>query len=215
MNAGYIAAAIDSMGLQKQEKLVLVGHSKGVVDILHCLVAYPQTTRHVAAVVSVAGAVNGSPLAYHLDDVYQDLVRKFLPKGCDHGDDMALNSLRPSLRLSWLAANPLPTSVSYFSIAALTEREHVNTILKPGYDLLWKYSPRNDGLLLIRDQIIPGSVLLGYANADHWSVVMPLESKSFIISDTVQAPFAFPRKALLQAILVYMAEALEQQAERF
>jgi hypothetical protein len=40
------------------------------------------------------------------------------------------------------------------------------------------YSPRNDGLLLIYDQIIPGGTLLGYANADHWSVALSLENKN-------------------------------------
>jgi hypothetical protein len=59
----------------------------------------------------------------------------------------------------------------------LAERDNINTLLKTGYDLLGVYSPRNDGLLLISDQLIPGGTLLGYANADHWSVVLPLEIK--------------------------------------
>lgn len=209
-NAADIAAAIGRLQLGKDEKVVLVGHSKGAVDILYFLVNYPQVSRHVAAVVSVAGAINGSPLADHLEDLYEDLVRKLLPKKCERGDDLALNNLRPTLRLSWLAANPLPASVRYFSLATVTTRNHMNTFLKPGYDLLSTYSPRNDGLMIVSDQIIPGGTVLGYANADHWSVVLPLESKGFIIADTVQAPFEFPRTAMLQAILVYVAEALAQ-----
>lgn len=209
LNAAEMAAAIDSMDLGKDEKIILVGHSKGAVDILYCLVNYPKVCRHIAAVVSVAGAINGSPLADHLEDAYQDMARHILHRKCEPGDDLALNSLRPSLRLSWLAANPLPQSVRYFSIAAVTTREHMNTFLKNGYDLLAIYSPRNDGLMLMCDQIVPGSTFLGIANADHWSVVLPLESKKFPISNTVQAPFVFPRKAMLQAVLIYVAEALE------
>jgi triacylglycerol esterase/lipase EstA (alpha/beta hydrolase family) len=77
----------------EDEKLVLVGHSKGAVDILHCLVNFPQAVRHVAAVVSVAGAINGSPIAFKLDDIYTDLARNFLSGRCNAGDDGALNSL--------------------------------------------------------------------------------------------------------------------------
>jgi len=44
-------------------------------------------------------------------------------------------------------------------------------------------------------------------------VVMPLENKNLLISQTVQAPKKFPRKILLQAILVYVAETLESKQE--
>ena len=199
--------------MTEDEKLVLVGHSKGAVDILHFLVNYPQVSRRVAAVVSVAGAINGSRLAAELDDIYTDLARNFLSCRCDAGDGGALDSLRPSVRLSWLAANPLPESVRYFSLAAFTKRENINTLLKTGYDPLWLYSPRNDGLLLITDQIIPGGTLLGYANADHWSVALSLENKNLMISETTQAPQKFPRNVLLQAVLIYVAEALEPKQE--
>ncbi|MBC2712078.1 MAG: hypothetical protein HGJ94_14170 [Desulfosarcina sp.] len=212
-NAIYIAETIENLDLDEDEKLVLVGHSKGVVDILHFLVNFPQASRRVAAVVSVAGAINGSPLVAKMDDIYADLARYFLPSRCNTGDDGALNSLQPAVSLSWLAANPLPESVQYFSLAAFTKRDNINTLLKTGYDLLWSYSPRNDGLLLITDQIIPGGTLLGYANADHLSIVLPLENKNLLISETIQAPQKFPRNVLLQALLAYVAEAFEPKQE--
>jgi predicted alpha/beta hydrolase family esterase len=69
-NAVYIAETIVNLNLAEDEKLVLVGHSKGAVDILHCLVNFPQAVRHVAAVVSVAGAINGSPMAFKLKTIF-------------------------------------------------------------------------------------------------------------------------------------------------
>lgn len=33
---------------------------------------------------------------------------------------------------------------------------------------------RNDGHVLYTDAIIPGSYLLGYFNADHWAVALPV-----------------------------------------
>lgn len=44
-------------------RVVIVAHSKGAVDTLEALVAYPELRAHVAAVISLAGAVGGSPLA--------------------------------------------------------------------------------------------------------------------------------------------------------
>jgi pimeloyl-ACP methyl ester carboxylesterase len=210
-NAEYIAATIDTLDLEGDEKLVLIGHSKGAVDILHYLVNYPNASQRIAAVVSVAGAINGSPIAARLSGIYASLASYLVFGKCDAGDGGAMNSLKPAVRMSWLAANPLPESVHYFSLAACTRRDNINMLLKPGYDLLWIDSPRNDGLLLACDQIIPGGTLLGYANADHWSVALPLENKHLLISETVQAPKKFPRKVLLHAILVYVAETLESK----
>jgi hypothetical protein len=44
------------------------------------------------------------------------------------------------------------------------------------------------------DQLIPGGTLLGYANADHWSVALSLENKNLLISETIRAPQQFPRR---------------------
>ena len=213
-NAVYIAETIGNLNLDEDEKLVLVGHSKGAVDILHCLVRFPQAASRVVAVVSVAGAINGSPLAVKFADIYSSLTRSMLSGRCNTGDDGAMNSLQPAVRMSWLAANPLPDSVSYFSVVAFTRREHINLLLKSGYDFLWTYGPRNDGLLHIADQVIPGGTLLGYANTDHWSVVLPLEDANSFIAGTVQAPQVFPRKVLLHAVLVSVAEALQKKQEQ-
>ncbi|MFN5880143.1 MAG: esterase/lipase family protein, partial [Burkholderiales bacterium] len=46
-----------------QEPVVIIGHSKGAVDALQVLVDYPQGRSRVAALVSLAGAIGGSPLA--------------------------------------------------------------------------------------------------------------------------------------------------------
>jgi pimeloyl-ACP methyl ester carboxylesterase len=208
-NATHIAEVIGNMNLESDDALVLVGHSKGAVDILHFLINHSEKARKVVAVVSVAGAINGSPLAKKFGDLYNNLAQKIPLSSCNPGDGGAIDSLRYSTRLSWLDANPLPDSVAFFSLVAFTKRENINLLIRSGYDTLAAFNPRNDGLLLSADQIIPGSTLLGYANADHLSVALPLE-KSWI-SDTVQMPKRFPREILLQAIIFYVAEILDQK----
>lgn len=212
-DAAYLDAAIRNMDLAEDERLILVGYSKGIVDILQLLVDYPQASRRVHAVISVAGAVNGSPLAARLNTIYAEAARGFRTGACNAENEEAFESLLPAVRLSWLAAHPLPKSVHYFSLAAMTQRDHVNAFLKAGYDFLWIYSPRNDGMLLISDQLIPGGTLLGYVNVDHWSVAHVLEDKQRSISETIRAPGKFPRGVLLHALLVYVAETLESGQE--
>jgi pimeloyl-ACP methyl ester carboxylesterase len=212
-DAAYLNEMIRNLDLVEDDRLLLVGYSTGIVDILQFLVNYPEASRRVDAVISVAGAVNGTPLAARLDTIYAEMARGLGTGGCKAENDETVESLLPAVRLSWLAAHPLPKSVHYFSLAAMTQRDHVNALLKTGYDLLWVYSPRNDGMLLITDQLIPGGTLLGYANADHWSVVIPLEDKHRQISESIRAPGKFPRSVLLQAMLVYVAESLEPGQE--
>jgi len=68
-NAKQIAKAVENLVLKKKDYLILIGHSKGAVDILHFLVNYPELAHRVDAVVSVAGAINGSPLANRVADI--------------------------------------------------------------------------------------------------------------------------------------------------
>ena len=213
-NAADIDDMITGLNLDKNEKLVLIGYSKGAADILHFLHLFPQTASCVSAVVSIAGAINGSRLAERPGLIFDYQVQDLLSRDCEPGDDMALYDLRPAVSMSWLADNPLPDSVLYFSIAAFTNRDNINTILKTGHALLSIYDSRNDGLLLISDQIIPGGTLLGYVNADHLSVALPLENKNYLISSTSQAPQKFPRKALLRAVLGYLAEVMALDSEK-
>jgi hypothetical protein len=55
-----------------------------------------------------------------------------------------------------MAANPLPRIGEILFTGVITNHDHVNTLLKTGYDLLWIYSPRNDGLLLVSINLFPG-----------------------------------------------------------
>lgn len=49
--------------LPGNEKIILVTHSKGTVDSLEALADHPELADRVVALVSVSGAVNGSPIA--------------------------------------------------------------------------------------------------------------------------------------------------------
>jgi hypothetical protein len=113
-NARQIRDAIVRMPFGgKEAPLVLIGYSKGAPDILEALVSYPEIRKRVAAVVSVAGAVGGSPLANDARQSQLALLQHWPGARCLPGDGGAVESLRPGVRKAWLAQHPLPQGLPY------------------------------------------------------------------------------------------------------
>jgi hypothetical protein len=209
-NGRLIASEVMAMELAPNERIVLVGHSKGAVDILQGVTESPEAARRVAAVVSLAGAINGSPLVENAPEQLFLTVR-YLPGGtCRLGDGNGLNSLRRARRLAWLSSHRLPEDVRFYSLAAFAERESISLALRVNYDRLSQMDPRNDGQLLFYDQIIPGGALLGYLNADHWAVAMPLDRMYPVLSFAFADRAAFPREMVFEAIVRQIEEDLLQ-----
>jgi pimeloyl-ACP methyl ester carboxylesterase len=214
-NASQIRDAV--MAMQKEPgppRVVLFGYSKGAPDALEALVRYPELGERVIAFVSIAGAVGGSALA---DDATQHQAELFLhwPKAnCDAGDGGAVQSLRPDVRKAWLAGNKLPSSIRFYSVVTLPDKDHLSSIVKPTYDKLAKIDPRNDGQVIYSDQIVPGSSLLGFLNADHWAVVLPIDRSHHVIGSTFVNHNDYPREALLEALLRYVEEDIATNARQ-
>ncbi|HSA79659.1 MAG TPA: hypothetical protein VLE23_02475 [Geminicoccaceae bacterium] len=188
--------------------VVLVGYSKGAPDILEALVRYPKITSRVAAVVSIAGAVNGSPLAEGASTTMLEAIQSLPGASCDDGDLAAIESLRRKERLDWLATYELPTQIRYYSVASFTDRDNISSILRGSYDDLSLLDPRNDSQVLYYDQIIPGSVLLGYLNSDHWAVALDIASTLPTVADLLVTRNEFPRDIMLEAIVKQIEEDL-------
>lgn len=207
-NAVQLRDHLLSTALEPGEKAILVGYSKGTADILEALVSYPEVLPRVAAVVSVAGAVGGSPLADELSDFYLSLSMQFPAPHCPAGDGGGAESLKPRTRHLWLSKHPLPGGVRFYSLANFAGREETSAILRPKYDLLARIDPRNDGSVIFFDMIIPGSTLLGYARADHMAVAMPFNRIWPTLSAGILDRNAFPREVLLEALIRFVEEDL-------
>jgi len=204
-NASQIAERLGHPPAGEEGPVVLVGYSKGAVDILEFLVRYPEVAARVQSVVSVAGAIGGSPLAAQAGGAY-DLLLGWIPiSHCPPGDGGVLDSLRETTRRDWLASNVLPGHIRYYSVAAFTTRPRMASALVPAWESLLHYDLRNDGQLLARDALIPGSILLGYVDADHSSVAIRIEASHATLAGR-KDPRPFPRAALLEAILLRLAE---------
>jgi len=86
--------------------------------------------QRVAAVVSVAGAVGGSPLVNYATQSTLNLLQYFPEAECEPGDEGALESLKPKVRKRWLANHSLPESIRYYSIVTYPNDEQISSILK-------------------------------------------------------------------------------------
>jgi pimeloyl-ACP methyl ester carboxylesterase len=208
-NARQIRDALLAMPVESgPPRVVLIGYSKGAPDILDALATYPEIRNRVAAVVSAAGAVGGSPLANDAKEYQAGMLRHFPGAICESGDGTAVASLRPAARRAWLAANPLPRDVRYYSLVTFPRPERISSALKSGYRKLARIDTRNDGQVIFYDQVIPGSNLVAYVNADHWALAVPIARSHSMIGAMFVTENAYPREALVEALLRFIEEDL-------
>jgi len=210
-NASLIREEVLAMPKSRGSKrLMLLGYSKGVLDILEAITSYPELHQWIAAVVSVAGAVGGSPLANDATQSMLNMLTHFPDAECDPGDEGALESLKPEMRKRWLTSHSLPDSIRYYSVITYPDTNQISSILKFTYNKLSQIDSRNDSQVIFYDQVIPNSVLLGYLNADHWAIAVPFNRNHPFISSTFIDKNAFPREVLLEAIVRYVEEDLNK-----
>jgi quercetin dioxygenase-like cupin family protein len=167
--------------------------------------------------VSAAGAVGGSPLANPAKQSQADLLRHWPGAKCESGDGKAVESLRPGVRLAWLASNPLPQDFPYYSVVTFPDPDRISSVLRSSYRKLSKVDARNDSQLIFYDEVIPASTLVAYVNADHWALAVPVNRSHPVIGSLFTTQNAYPREALLEALLRFIEEDLSaqgQQAER-
>ena len=189
-------------------RLVLVGYSKGAPDILEAVVRYPEIHGRVAAILSAAGAVGGSALANDAEQAQADLLRHWPGAKCDEGDGGGVKSLRPDVRMAWMAQNPLPQGLRYYSLVTLPTPDRISRVIEKSYRKLGEIDWRNDSQVIYSDQIIPGSTLLGFLNCDHWAIAVPVSRSHPVISRSLVDKNDYPREALLEAVLRFIEEDL-------
>ncbi len=205
-NAQIIAHTLPSL-LKPDERLLIIGYSKGMSDLLETFSLYPQAIPPGSAVVSLSGIVSGTPIAHHpaaLDGIISSLPFAT----CARGDEGAAESISRSRRIAWLADHPLPRDRTYFSVVAFAEDAHISWPLEHSHQQLSTIDARNDGQVLFTDAIIPGSHLLAYVNADHWALALPLARNVPALRPMFRGRNDYPREILLEAIVRSVEEQL-------
>jgi len=202
------------MNLSEQEKhrpIILIGYSKGAADVLQAVTMHPELRERVVAVISVAGAVGGSPLANAARQSHLNLLSYIPMSGCEMGDNKAIESLHTENRQRWLAENPLPGNIRYYSVISYPESDRISFGLKPSHGKLSEFDSRNDGQLIFYHQLIPASTLLAFVNADHWAMSIPVARQKLFNRISFANKNEYPREVLLEAILRFVEEDLNGQ----
>lgn len=203
-NAQKIAKWLTAHPTPAGRRLILLGYSKGATDLIETIGRYPAAIPQGAAIVGVAPVVSGTPIADKGESLYLALAGVPFP-GCQPGDEGGLSSLTRRERVTWLAAHALPPTLRYYSLPAFARKAKISAALRPFYAQLASHDERNDGQVLFQDAIMPGSHILGYANADHWAVTLPMREGYPALSGLLNQN-AYPRTVLLEAILQTVLE---------
>ncbi len=211
-NAQQIHNFVNQLNSKQSNKpIILIGYSKGAVDVLYAVSNYPQLQEKVVAVVSISGAIGGSPLANNTDQSSLNLLTYIPMSACDSGDEKAIETLHTHTRKAWLSNNPLPKNIHYYSVITYPEKKRISFGLKTPYGRLSKIDSRNDGQLIFYDQLIPNSQLLAFVNADHWAMSVPVARQSYLNRISFANKNKYPREVLLEAIIRYVEEDLKEE----
>jgi hypothetical protein len=121
------------------------------------------------------------------------------------GDELAGVTCRDST--DWLVRHPLPPGLRAYSVVAYADAADTAPALRPGHRLLAATDPRNDGMVIAGDAILPGSELLAAARADHWDIALPRDRHPNLAVRAMGSGRHYPREALLRATLTWVIGA--------
>lgn len=207
-NAGRLAQQLEAV--PAGPPLIVVAYSKGLPDTLQMAVAQPELQARIAAVISVAGAAQGSVLASPYGALYRASVTRLPLKHCEAGDGSELRDLDRNARAVWWQRYGSRVTLPIYSIVALPDDQRLSPILKGTFADVAEVDARNDGQLIWSDAVVAPGALLGYVNADHWGIAMAL-SRAF---PALAAEFRdnVPRTEMLAAAIQVVVRDLESRA---
>ncbi len=191
---------------------IVVGHSKGGVDLMEALVHHPSIRPRVKALVAVASPVGGSRLVDGVPERLKELSQRFPRiRTCELGDGRGYQSLeRPTRQRFFENHLAAVNGLRSYSVSAVASREDTSRVLRPLWDYHAPFSIDQDTHVVADDAVVPGSTLLAQANGDHWAVASPVElSANEWLRTRADRNRYYPRVALLEAVLRYIVRDLQ------
>jgi hypothetical protein len=164
----------------------------------------------VAAFVSLAGAVGGSPVADAMPAMIQRYTRTLNLGTCQGDIAQAARSLRSDVRHAFLVSHPDPVVPTY-SIAAISDKDTTSKMLLQAWQMLSAYDTNQDSQLTKQDAIVPASTFLGTARADHLAVALAFEQSAEFAS--LLDHNHYPRAALLESLVRYVTSDLDKKPD--
>ena len=146
---------------------VVFAHSKGGVDAAAALSLHPDLGPRVRALVAVQAPFHGAPVAGDLGRArrVKALVDRLLV-GALGGHPGAVADLAVEARRAFLASHPWTSAVPVLSVATST-RSPLSPFAVSAAWIRRRYGEENDGLVIARDAVIPGSRVVRLGDVDH------------------------------------------------
>lgn len=207
-NGKLIAEYLRKHAGSDPRKYIVIGYSKGAPDLQVGLAHDPDAAKNVAAFVSLAGAVGGSPVANTIPAMIDRYAKSLNLGNCQGDVAAAAKSLRNDVRRTFLAEHPDPIVPTY-SLSALSDRSNTSKMLLQAWQLLFAFDPQEDSQLTKQDSIVPGSTLLGAARADHLAVALAFEDSADAQVKSFMDHNHYPRATLMEAIVRFVVSDLE------
>lgn len=206
-NGQQIANYLRNAMQKDSRKYVVVAYSKGAPDVQEALANDRQAQSAVAAFVTVAGAVGGSPIAETMPSIVERYTSTLKLGTCDGDVAQAFQSLRQDVRKRFNADHPDPL-VPSFSLAAVSDTTTTSKMLLEAWRLLTAYDPRTDSQLLQEDALIPGGNILGVLRADHLAAALNYESSADSQIRSFTDHNHYPRVALFEAAVRFAIDSV-------
>ncbi|MFO1305674.1 MAG: hypothetical protein U1F54_18250 [Burkholderiales bacterium] len=201
-NGELVAQQVERIAGADARRIILVGHSKGADDILDALARHPALSSRVDAVLAIAGALEGSPLAEDLHGLYGATLAWMPFTGCERGQGDPVADLTADARAQWWTRNGAALATPVYAIVTRPDFSRLGFSLWGPYARLSALTPDNDGMLRSRDQVARRAMLLGVVNADHLSVAIPHPGLMYLL---VFNPTPFPRADVYLAAIDVIA----------
>ena len=209
-NGVRIAKYLKANSQSDPRKYIVVGYSKGAPDVQEALAIDSEARNSVAAFISVAGAVGGSPIAETMPAIVERYTSTLKLGTCDGDVAEAFKSLRQDVRQQFLEAHPAPL-VPSFSLAAVSDSTTTSRMLLEAWKVLTAYDPRTDSQLLLFDALVPGGNYLGTLRADHLAVALNYSGSADSGIRSAADHNRFPRAAMLEAAVRSTISTLQSE----
>jgi hypothetical protein len=154
-------------------KIVLIGQSKGGVDITAACALYPDLKDHIRSVIAMQAPYGGTPVASDLANCKQlgPMVKDVIG-GVMRGDVASLTDLSYEARKSFIAAHPYPQDIPTLSLATSRKATDGSLVAATAGYMVNRYKLPSDGLVPQVDAEIPGSRVVLLNDMDHAEGVM-------------------------------------------
>jgi hypothetical protein len=152
--------------------VVLLGHSKGGVDIAAALALFPELQERVHAVITLQAPYRGTPIGDLVADrAVLSWAARFIVEGAFQGEAAALTGLGLRAREAFIRAHPWPEEVP--AVCFATSLRSWSTALRvPDVVLAQSHGP-TDGLVPLAHAVLPGADAVFLRDVDHGGPVLP------------------------------------------